>query len=58
MKILVVSQSFYPDNFKINKVVQDFVAKGHQVDVLTGLPDYVTGNIAKVYRFFKNRKQS
>lgn len=58
MKILVVSQSFYPDNFKINKVVQDFVAKGYQVDVLTGLPDYETGNIAKEYRFFKNRKQS
>ncbi|WP_421000467.1 glycosyltransferase family 4 protein [Carnobacterium maltaromaticum] len=57
MKILVVSQSFYPDNFKINKIVQKFVKEGHEVDVLTGLPDYETGKIPKEYLFFKNRKQ-
>lgn len=58
MKILVVSQNFYPDNFKINQIVQEFVKKGNEVDVLTGLPDYANGKASKDYRFFKKRKEA
>ena len=43
MKILVVTQYFYPENFKINDLVQSLVQRGHKIDVLTGLPNYPSG---------------
>jgi len=55
MNILIVGQVFYPDNFRVNDVVQE-LAKNHNVKVITGLPDYDTGNIPKEYRWFSNRK--
>lgn len=58
MRILVVSQSFYPDNFKINEVVGEFVTAGNKVTVLTGLGDYSTGTIPTRYRWFKNRHEN
>lgn len=57
MKILIVSQSFYPDNFKINELIKDFAEKGNEVTVLSGLGDYTTGKIHENYRFFKNRTE-
>ena len=57
MKILVVCQHFYPETFRINDICFELVKKGHQVTVLTGLPNYPKGKILKEYRFFKNRNQ-
>lgn len=54
MKILVVSQYFWPENFRINDLCSELVDRGHSVTVLTGEPNYPTG---KVYpEFIKNRK--
>ena len=39
MKILIVSQYFWPENFKINDVAKGLVEKGYDVSVLTGLPN-------------------
>lgn len=55
MNILIVGQVFYPDNFRVNDVVQE-LAKNHTVKVITGLPDYDTGSIPREYRWFSNRK--
>lgn len=57
MKILIVSQNFYPDEFKINDIATSFVKSGHEVTVLTGLGDYSTGKVPKRYRLFKNRNE-
>ena len=57
MKILVVSQNYYPDNFRINDITAELVKKGHKVTVLTGLPDYTTGKIPEEYHFFRKRKE-
>ena len=57
MKILVVSQSFYPDTFAINDTVRILTKRGHQVTVLTGLPDYTTSEIPEEYKHGKNRHQ-
>ena len=57
MRILVVCQHFYPEQFRINDVCFELVKKGHDVTVLTGLPNYPKGKILSEYRFFKNRKQ-
>lgn len=43
MRILVVSQYFWPENFRINDLVAELVSRGHQVTVLTGKPNYPEG---------------
>ena len=40
MKILVVSQYFYPENFRITDLVFSLKERGHEVTVLTGKPNY------------------
>jgi glycosyltransferase involved in cell wall biosynthesis len=51
MKLLVVSQYFWPENFRINDLVADMVARGHEVTVLTGLPNYPAGHFSPGYGF-------
>lgn len=50
MRILVVSQYFWPENFRINDLVREWVRRGHQVTVLTGLPNYPAGKVFATYR--------
>lgn len=45
MRILVVSQYFWPENFRINDLVKEWVARGHEVTVLTGKPNYPDGQV-------------
>ena len=40
MKILVICQHYYPENFTIYKIAEQLVKDGHEVDVLTGKPNY------------------
>ena len=41
--ILVVSQYFYPEQFRINDIASEWVKRGHKVTVLTGIPNYPQG---------------
>lgn len=50
MKILVVSQYFWPENFRINDLVKELINRGHEVTVLTGEPNYPEGKIFPEYR--------
>lgn len=45
MRVLIVSQYFWPENFRVNDLATDLVEKGHQVTVLTGLPNYPDGSV-------------
>ena len=45
MKILVVSQYFYPETFRVNTLCRELVARGHDVTVLTAYPQYPQGKI-------------
>lgn len=56
MKILIVSQHFYPDNFRVNDIAKALVENGHQVTVLTSLPDYATGKVPADCKGLKNRE--
>ncbi len=38
MKILLVCQCFYPENFRVNDLCSELVRRGHQVTVLAGIP--------------------
>lgn len=57
MKILLVTQYFYPENFKSNDIAFELSRRGYQVTVLTGIPNYPQGKFFKGYGIFKNRKQ-
>lgn len=57
MRILLVTQYFYPENFKSNDIAIELTKKGHEVTVLTGLPNYPEGKIYQNYGFFKRSKE-
>lgn len=45
MRLLVVTQYFWPENFRINDLVSELVKRGHHVTVLTGRPNYPEGKV-------------
>jgi len=49
LKILVISQYFYPENFRINDLVFSLKKRGHEIEVLTGKPNYPKGDYFKGY---------
>jgi len=51
VKILVFSQYFYPENFRINTLCRELVLRGHDVTVVTGYPQYPYGRIYDGYGF-------
>lgn len=50
MKLLVICQYYYPENFQINSICEQLVRDGYQVTVLTGLPNYPTGVVPEEYK--------
>ena len=49
MKLLLISQYFYPENFKINDLIFSLKERGHQISVLTGKPNYSKINFFEGY---------
>jgi colanic acid biosynthesis glycosyl transferase WcaI len=50
VRILVVSQYFWPENFRINDLVAEICDRGHEVTVLTGIPNYPSGEVFPEFR--------
>ena len=50
MRLLIFSQYFWPENFRVNDLVDALVQRGHEVTVLTGLPNYPDGAIFPQYQ--------
>lgn len=57
MKILVISQCFYPETFRINDLCFRLAEQGHRVTVLTGYPNYPEGYIYPEYRDKKIKRE-
>lgn len=57
MKILVVSQYFWPETFRINDLVTGLKERGHDITVLTGKPNYPYGIFFPGYSFFSRGKE-
>lgn len=53
MKILLVTQFYYPERFSITDIAEGFVKLGHDVTVLTGKPNYGYGYIIPQYKKVK-----
>ena len=49
MRVLIVSQYFWPETFRINDVALGLKERGHEVTVLTGMPNYPQGRFYKGY---------
>lgn len=54
-RVLLVTQNFYPENFKSNDIAFELEKKGYDVTVLTGIPNYPQGKYYPGYGLFKRR---
>ena len=58
LRILTVCQHYWPEPYPLEDVCEELVKRGHEVDVLTGVPNYPMGYIYDEYKGGKNRKQT
>ena len=57
MKILFVCQYFYPEVFRGNDIAFHWAEEGHEVHVVTGIPNYPDGVFHKGYGLFTFRHE-
>ena len=57
MRILLVTQYFYPEVFKSNDLAFELARRGHHVDALVGIPNYPEGKYFKGYGIFRKRHE-
>ncbi len=55
MNLLIVTNHFWPENFNINILARGLHDRGHQVSVLTGIPNYPDGRFFPGYGIFQRR---
>ena len=58
MRVLIVSQYFWPEGFRINDIAKTLAEKGVEVEVLTGKPNYPGGDIFAGYRSWGCRRET
>jgi len=58
LNILIVTPHFHPENFRINDFALEFVKRGHQISVLTAVPDYPSGIFFNGYGIFKKTREN
>src|ERR1700722_1720450 len=50
MRLLIVTQYFWPEDFRINDLAMELSRRGHEITVLTGLPNYPEGRVYADFR--------
>jgi len=56
-KILIFTQHFWPEEFRINDICKGFIENGYFVDIICGIPNYPTGKIYDRWGYFKRLKE-
>ena len=56
-RVLLVTQYFYPENFKSNDIAFELQKRGYEVTVLTAIPNYPQGRYFDGYGLFKRRTE-
>ncbi len=56
--ILIISQYFYPEQFRINDIAVEWFRRGYKVTVLTGIPNYPQGKFFEGYGWRKKRREN
>lgn len=57
MRILILSQYFWPETFIINDIVRTLSEQGHEVTVATGKPNYPDGKVFEAYRAWGTQRE-
>lgn len=57
MKILVICQHYYPEQFRITDICEELVRRGNEVTIVTGVPNYPMGIIFDGYKHGKRRHE-
>lgn len=57
MRILIITSYFWPENFRINDLAVGLKKKGHDISVLTSIPNYPEGKFYFGYGIFKNYRE-
>ena len=52
-----MTQYFWPENFRINDLVAWLAGRGHEITVLTGVPNYPAGRFYPGYGIFRRRRE-
>lgn len=56
--ILVISQYFYPEQFRVNDICREWMKRGYKVTVVTGIPNYPQGTFYDGYDYEHNRTEN
>jgi len=57
MNLLIITNHFFPENFRINDLALGLTERGHRVTVLSGVPDYPGGKFFPGYGILKRRQE-
>ena len=57
-RILITSQYFWPEDFPINDLARGLRQKGHEITILTGMPNYPEGRFYPGYKAFPIKKEN
>ena len=55
MKILVICQHYWPEPYPLTDVCEELAKRGHQVDLVTDIPNYPMGEIYPAYKQHQRR---
>lgn len=55
--ILLITQYFYPETFRVNDIAVEWVKRGYKVTVLTGIPNYPMGKFFEGYDYRHKRNE-
>jgi len=53
LKLLIVTQYFWPETFRVNDLALGLKSLGHEVEVLTGMPNYPQGSLFPGYGWLR-----
>lgn len=56
-RILIFTNHFFPENFRVNDVAFELAKRNYQVTVLTGIPNYPQGKYYDGYGILRRRKE-
>lgn len=57
LRILMVCQHYWPEQFQITDICEELVRRGHEVTALVGIPNYPTGVVPDEYLDGRSREQ-
>lgn len=58
LRLAVVTQYFWPEDFRVNDLVSELGSRGHDVQILTGQPNYPGGEFASGYGGLKPQRET